>query len=77
MEVALVDANCRVKKGNQTGPVTITAAAVDKSNQPCGEKASASIDVEFVPYGTEIPVSDIKIKGYDEMGVDGSRNFSN
>ena len=32
MEVALVDANGRVEKGNQTGPVTITAAAVDKSN---------------------------------------------
>ena len=51
MEVALVDANGRVEKGNQTGPVTITAAAVDKSNQPCGEKASVSIDVEFVPNG--------------------------
>lgn len=75
MEVALVDANGRVKKGNQTGSVTITAAAVDKSNQPCGEKASVSIDVEFVTYGTEIPVSDIKIKGYDEMGVDGQVTF--
>ena len=75
MEVALVDANGRVKKGNQTGPVTITAAAVDKSNQPCGEKASVSIDVEFVPYGTEIPVSEIKIKGYDEMGVEGKVTF--
>ena len=75
MEVALVDANGRVVHGNQTGPVTITATAVDKSNQPCGETASASIDVEFVPYGTEIPVSDIKIKGYDEMGVDGQVTF--
>lgn len=75
MEVALVDANGRVKNGNQTGPVTITAAAVDKSNQPCGEKASVSIDVEFVPYGTEIPVSEIKIKGYDEMGVEGQVTF--
>ena len=89
MEVALVDANGRVENGNQTGSVTITAAAVDKSNQPCGEKASVSIDVEFVPgekasvsidvefvpYGTEIPVSDIKIKGYDEMGVDGQVTF--
>lgn len=75
MEVALVDANGRVEKGNQTGPVTITAAAVDKSNQPCGEKASVSIDVEFVPNGTEIPVSEIKIKGYDEMGVEGQVTF--
>ena len=75
MEIALTDANGRVKNGNQTGSVTITAAAVDKSNQPCGETASASIDVEFVPYGTEIPVSDIKIKGYDEMGVDGQVTF--
>ena len=75
MEVALVDANGRVKNGNQTGPVTITAAAVDKSNQPCGEKASVSIDVEFVPNGTEIPVSEIKIKGYDEMGVEGKVTF--
>ena len=75
MEVALVDANGRVENGNQTGPVTITATAVDKSNQPCGETASASIDVEFVPYGTEIPVSDIKIKGYDEMGVEGQVTF--
>lgn len=75
MEIALTDANGRVEKGNQTGPVTITATAVDKSNQPCGETASASIDVEFVPYGTEIPVSDIKIKGYDEMGVDGQVTF--
>ena len=75
MEVALVDANGRVKNGNQTGPVTITAAAVDKSNQPCGEKASVSIDVEFVPNGTEIPVSEIKIKGYDEMGVEGQVTF--
>ena len=75
MEIALTDANGRVKNGNQTGPVTITATAVDKSNQPCGETASASIDVEFVPYGTEIPVSEIKIKGYDEMGVDGQVTF--
>jgi len=75
MEIALTDANGRVVHGNQTGPVTITATAVDKSNQPCGETASASIDVEFVPYGTEIPVSDIKIKGYDEMGVDGQVTF--
>ena len=75
MEVALVDANGRVENGNQTGPVTITAAAVDKSNQPCGEKASVSIDVEFVPNGTEIPVSEIKIKGYDEMGVEGQVTF--
>lgn len=75
MEVALVDANGRVEKGNQTGSVTITAAAVDKSNQPCGEKASVSIDVEFVPNGTEIPVSEIKIKGYDEMGVEGQVTF--
>ena len=75
MEVALVDANGRVENGNQTGPVTITAAAVDKSNQPCGEKASVSIDVEFVPNGTEIPVSEIKIKGYDEMGVEGKVTF--
>ena len=75
MEIALTDANGRVVHGNQTGPVTITATAVDKSNQPCGETASASIDVEFVPYGTEIPVSDIKIKGYDEMGVDGKVTF--
>lgn len=75
MEVALVDANGRVENGNQTGPVTITAAAVDKSNQPCGEKASVSIDVEFVPNGTEIPVSEIKIKGYDEMGVEGLVTF--
>ena len=75
MEVALVDANGRVEKGNQTGLVTITAAAVDKSNQPCGEKASVSIDVEFVPNGTEIPVSEIKIKGYDEMGVEGQVTF--
>lgn len=75
MEVALVDANGRVKNGNQTGPVTITAAAVDKSNQPCGKKASVSIDVEFVPNGTEIPVSEIKIKGYDEMGVEGQVTF--
>ncbi|MDT3694283.1 MAG: Ig-like domain-containing protein [Mucispirillum sp.] len=75
MEVALVDANGRVKNGNQTGPVTITAAAVDKSNQPCGEKVSVSIDVEFVPNGTEIPVSEIKIKGYDEMGVEGQVTF--
>ena len=75
MEIALTDANGRVVHGNQTGPVTITATAVDKSNQPCGETASASIDVEFVPYGTEIPVSDIKIKGYDEMGVDGRVTF--
>ena len=87
MEIALTDANGRVKKGNQTGPVTITAAAVDKSNQPCGEKASVSIDVEFgekasvsidvefVPNGTEIPVSEIKIKGYDEMGVEGQVTF--
>ena len=75
MEVALVDANGRVKNGNQTGPVIITAAAVDKSNQPCGKKASVSIDVEFVPNGTEIPVSEIKIKGYDEMGVEGQVTF--
>ena len=75
MEVALVDANGRVENGNQTGSVTITAAAVDKSNQPCGEKASVSIDVEFVPNGTEIPVSEIKIKGYDEMGVEGQVTF--
>ena len=75
MEIALTDANGRVVHGNQTGPVTITATAVDKSNQPCGETASASIDVEFVPYGTEIPVSDIKIKGYDEMGVEGQVTF--
>ena len=75
MEIALTDANGRVVHGNQTGPVTITATAVDKSNQPCGETASASIDVEFVPYNTEIPVSDIKIKGYDEMGVDGQVTF--
>ena len=75
MEIALTDANGRVVHGNQTGPVTITAAAVDKSNQPCGEKASVSIDVEFVPNGTEIPVSDIKIKGYDEMGVEGQVTF--
>ena len=75
MEVALVDANGRVENGNQTGPVTITAAAVDKSNQPCGEKASVSIDVKFVPNGTEIPVSEIKIKGYDEMGVEGKVTF--
>lgn len=75
MEIALTDANGRVVHGNQTGPVTITATAVDKSNQPCGETASASIDVVFVPYGTEIPVSDIKIKGYDEMGVDGKVTF--
>ena len=75
MEVALVDANGRVENGNQTGLVTITAAAVDKSNQPCGEKASVSIDVEFVPNGTEIPVSEIKIKGYDEMGVEGQVTF--
>lgn len=75
MEIALTDANGRVVQGNQTGPVTITATAVDKSNQPCGETASASIDVEFVPYNTEIPVSDIKIKGYDEMGVDGQVTF--
>lgn len=75
MEVALVDANGRVENGNQTGPVTITAAAVDKSNQPCGEKASVSIDVEFVPNGTEIPVSEIKIKGYDEIGVEGQVTF--
>ena len=75
MEIALTDANGRVVHGNQTGPVTITATAVDKSNQPCGETASASIDVEFVPYSTEIPVSDIKIKGYDEMGVDGQVTF--
>ena len=72
MEVALVDANGRVENGNQTGPVTITAAAVDKSNQPCGKKASVSIDV---PNGTEIPVSEIKIKGYDEMGVEGQVTF--
>ena len=75
MEIALTDANGRVVHGNQTGPVTITATAVDKSNQPCGETASASIDVEFVPYGTEIPVSEIKIKGYDEMGVEGQVTF--
>lgn len=75
MEIALTDANGRIAHGNQTGPVTITAMAVDKSNQPCGETASATIDVEFVPYGTEIPVSDIKIKGYDEMGVDGQVTF--
>lgn len=75
MEVALVDANGRVENGNQTGLVTITAAAVDKSNQPCGEKASVSIDVEFVPNGTEIPVSEIKIKGYDEIGVEGQVTF--
>lgn len=75
MEVALVDANGRVENGNQTGSVTITAAAVDKSNQPCGEKASVSIDVEFVPNGTEIQVSEIKIKGYDEMGVEGQVTF--
>ena len=75
MEVALVDANGRVKNGNQTGSVTITAAAVDKSNQPCGKKASVSIDVEFVQNGTEIPVSEIKIKGYDEMGVEGKVTF--
>lgn len=75
MEVALVDANGRVENGNQTGSVTITAAAVDKSNQPCGEKASVSIDVKFVPNGTEIPVSEIKIKGYDEMGVEGQVTF--
>ena len=75
MEIALTDANGRVVHGNQTGPVTITAAAVDKSNQPCGEKASVSIDVEFVPNGTEIPVSEIKIKGYDEMGVEGQVTF--
>ena len=75
MEIALTDANGRVVHGNQTGPVTITATAVDKSNQPCGETASESIDVEFVPYGTEIPVSDIKIKGYDEMGVEGQVTF--
>ena len=75
MEIALTDANGRVVHGNQTGPVTITATAVDKSNQPCGETASASIDVEFVPNGTEIPVSEIKIKGYDEMGVEGQVTF--
>ena len=75
MEVALVDANGRVENGNQTGSVTITAAAVDKSNQPCGEKASVSIDVEFVPNGTEILVSEIKIKGYDEIGVEGQVTF--
>ena len=75
MEIALTDANGRVVHGNQTGPVTITATAVDKSNQPCGETASASIDVEFVPYDTEIPVSEIKIKGYDEMGVEGQVTF--
>ena len=75
MEIALTDANGRVVHGNQTGPVTITATAVDKSNQPCGEKASVSIDVKFVPNGTEIPVSEIKIKGYDEMGVEGKVTF--
>ena len=75
MEIALTDANGRVVHGNQTGPVTITATAVDKSNQPCGEKASVSIDVEFVPNGTEIPVSEIKIKGYDEIGVEGQVTF--
>lgn len=42
------DANGRVEINNWAGSVTITATAVDKLNQPCGDNASASIDVEFI-----------------------------
>ena len=73
--VAPGDANGRVEIRDWAGSVTITATAVDKLNQPCGDNASASIELEYVSKSTEIPVSDMKIVGYDEMAVGGKATF--
>lgn len=69
------DANGRVEIRDWAGSVTITATAVDKLNQPCGDNASASIDVEFIQMSTEVPISEMKIVGYDEMAVGGKATF--
>lgn len=74
-DIAIVDANGRVEIYLYTGLVTITATAVDKLNQPCGDNASASIDVEFIQMSTEVPTSEMKIVGYDEMAVGGQGVF--
>lgn len=69
------DANGRVEIRDWAGSVTITATAVDRANQPCGDNASASIDVEFIQMSTEVPTSEMKIVGYDEMAVGGKATF--
>ena len=45
----------------------------DNGNLPTGSEGS--IDVEFIQMSTEVPTSEMKIVGYDEMAVGGQGVF--